>query len=109
MIFVERYPSLSLIFGGKNGFNPTDLSVQKSMEILHTELTDLNSTENKLKVKDPVSHKPISHVRVPKTYSDQSPKIQKSGSMSQSKLLVQNITAPSKPPTTLPFTSSDFY
>jgi hypothetical protein len=69
---VERYPSLSLIFGGKNGFDPTDPSVQKSMEILHTKLTDFFSTEYELKVEDPVSHEPISYVRISKTFSDQS-------------------------------------
>jgi hypothetical protein len=42
------------------------------MEILLTELTDLFSTAYELKVKDPVSHKPISFVRVPKSLSDQS-------------------------------------
>ena len=69
---MERYPSLSLIFGGENGFDPTDPSVRKSMEILLTELTDLFSSAYELKVKDPVSHKPISYVRVPTSLSDQS-------------------------------------
>jgi hypothetical protein len=69
---VESYPSLSLIFGGKNGFDPTDPSVQKSIEILLTKQTDLFSTECELKVKDPVSYKSISYVRVPKTSSDKS-------------------------------------
>jgi hypothetical protein len=61
----KLYPHLVRALGvGEDGFDPTNLSVQKSMRSLLSELNDLLSTTYQLDVSG-LSNKRISYVRVP--------------------------------------------
>jgi len=63
------YPLMSCALGQKDGFNPSDPTIQKYMQALLAELIDLLSMDYELIVIDS-SNNTLSFVRAPKTSSN---------------------------------------